>query len=114
MKNYYHIFKSLRPRQWIKNSFILIPLIFAQKVFDYPSLLRSLEAVAIFCLLASAVYLVNDVIDLDADRKHPVKKYRPIAAGLISPRIAIATATPNYAEGLGNRRPSGQKSEESG
>jgi len=93
MKNFYHIFKSLRPRQWIKNSFILIPLIFAQQVFDYQSVLRSLQAVITFCLLASAVYLINDVIDLDADRKHPVKKHRPIAAGLISPRIVITTAT---------------------
>lgn len=88
----YYIIKSMRPRQWIKNAFVLIPLIFGQKFSDYPSILLSLEAVAIFCLLSGAVYLINDVIDLSADRKHPVKRQRPIAAGLISPGFAIATA----------------------
>lgn len=93
MGNAYQLFKSLRPKQWIKNAFILIPLIFAEKVFDYSSLFRSLLAAAIFCLVASAVYLINDVIDLDTDRSHPVKKYRPIAAGLISPMSAVVAAT---------------------
>lgn len=82
----------MRPHQWTKNGFIFLPLIFAQKIFHLPSVLKCLEAVAIFCLLASATYLINDIVDLNADRRHPVKRYRPLAAGLISPRVAKATA----------------------
>ena len=82
----------MRPRQWIKNGFILIPLVFAQKVFHVPSLLLSLEAVGVFCLLAGAVYLINDMVDLNADREHPVKSNRPLAAGLISPRTTKVAA----------------------
>ena len=92
MKTAYYLFKSLRPKQWVKNGFILIPLLFARKVFHYPSLLKSMEAVVIFCLVASAIYLINDLFDLKADRRHPLKKHRPLAAGLISSRLAKVTA----------------------
>ena len=92
MKTAYYFIKSLRPRQWIKNGFVLLPLLFAQRVFHYPSLLKSLSAVAIFCLLVGAIYLINDLFDLEADRRHPVKGHRPLAAGLISPRLAKVTA----------------------
>jgi 4-hydroxybenzoate polyprenyltransferase len=67
-------------------------LLFAQKVFHYPSLLKRLEAVAIFCLLTGAIYLINDLVDLEADRRHPVKKHRPLAEGLISHRLVKITA----------------------
>ncbi len=87
------LFQSFRPIQWTKNAFILIPLLFAQKAFHYPSLLLSLQAVGIFCLMSSAIYLINDLFDLDADRLHPLKKHRPLAAGLIQPRVAKFTAT---------------------
>ncbi|MBL7178269.1 MAG: decaprenyl-phosphate phosphoribosyltransferase [Desulfobacteraceae bacterium] len=86
------LFKSLRPHQWVKNGFVLIPLLFAQKVFHFPSLLKSLIALAIFCLLAGAIYLINDLIDLEADRAHPAKKDRPLAAGMITPRLAKVAA----------------------
>lgn len=66
MKTTYYLSKSLRPTQWIKQGFILLPLIFAQKVFHYPSLLKSLEAVAIFCLLTGAIYLINDLVDVES------------------------------------------------
>jgi 4-hydroxybenzoate polyprenyltransferase len=92
VKTVFYLFKSLRPTQWIKQGFILLPLLFAQKVFHYPSLLRSLEAIAIFCLLTGAIYLINDLVDVEADRRHPVKKYRPLAAGLISPRLVKMAA----------------------
>lgn len=92
MKAFYYLFQALRPKQWIKNGFILIPLLFARKVFDYPSLLESLAAVAVFCLLASAIYLINDLFDIEADRRHLLKKRRPLAAGLISPRLAKTSA----------------------
>lgn len=86
------LIQSLRPRQWLKNGFIVLPLIFAQKAFDYLSLFVCLSAVGAFCLASSAVYLVNDLVDLEADRKHPVKKLRPFAAGQISPGVCKVTA----------------------
>ena len=89
----FSLLQALRPLQWIKNGFILMPLLFARKVFHYPSLLQSLEAVAIFCLLAGSVYLINDLMDLESDRNHPSKRLRPLAAGLLSPRIAKVTAS---------------------
>lgn len=86
------LFQSLRPNQWIKNGFILLPLLFARKVFHFPSLLQSLQAVVIFCILTGGVYLVNDLVDLESDRSHPVKRNRPLARGLISPGLAKAVA----------------------
>jgi len=87
------LFQSLRPIQWTKNGFILIPLVFAHRVFCYESVIESLQAVFIFCILSGSVYLINDLIDLEADRRHPVKRHRPIAAGLIPPRTAKIAAT---------------------
>jgi 4-hydroxybenzoate polyprenyltransferase len=86
------LFRSLRPQQWIKNGFILIPLIFAQRVFHGPSVFLSLQALFIFCILSSAIYLINDINDLEADRRHPEKRHRPLAAGLISTTLAKVTA----------------------
>lgn len=87
------LLESLRPTHWIKNGFIFIPLLFAKRVFYYQSLLQTLVAAAIFCLLVSGVYLINDIFDIEADRRHPTKKSRPLAAGLISPRLAKITST---------------------
>jgi len=86
LKTFVLFLQSLRPAQWSKNAFILIPLIFAQKAFDPPSLWKGLAAFASFCLLASGAYLFNDILDLESDRLHPVKRKRPLAAGLISAR----------------------------
>jgi len=92
MKTTLSLIQSLRPHQWIKNGFILIPLVFAQRVFDWPSVLLSLQAVASFCIMSGAIYLINDLSDLDADRRHPTKRHRPLASGLISPLLAKVTA----------------------
>lgn len=92
MKTVLFLFHSLRPRQWIKNGFILLPLIFAQQLFDPVRLLASLQALAVFCGLTGAVYLFNDYLDREEDRHHPVKRHRPLAAGLISPRLVLASA----------------------
>ncbi len=94
VKTSHLIFKALRPKQWIKNGFILLPLLFAQRVFDFSSLMHSLQAVAIFCMLTGSLYLINDIVDLEADRRHPVKRNRPLAAGLISPLLAKIVASP--------------------
>lgn len=74
----------MRPHQWVKNLFVLAPLVFAKELFDRPMVLRSLVGFASFSMLASAVYILNDLMDLEADRQHPVKKERPIASGAVS------------------------------
>ena len=83
----------LRPRQWIKNFFILAPLLFSGLALDPSSQLRALATFGVFCLLASGVYAFNDVVDRDSDRAHPVKRHRPVAAGLITSRAALIGAT---------------------
>lgn len=83
---------SVRPKQWIKNGFVFAALIFAAKV-DHPILvLRTIAAFALFCVLTSAIYLLNDVGDREADRRHPLKANRPIAAGRIPVRTAVTIA----------------------
>ena len=85
------LIRSLRIKQWTKNSVVFAALIFARQFFDAGSLLRAGLAFAIFCILASAVYLLNDVFDLPNDRVHPTKRRRPVAAGEVPPGLA-ATA----------------------
>jgi 4-hydroxybenzoate polyprenyltransferase len=84
--------KSMRPHQWVKNIFVAAPLVFAERVGDVNASLRTLAAFAIFCLLSSAVYLVNDLVDIEKDRAHPVKRKRPIASGALSVGVARVLA----------------------
>jgi 4-hydroxybenzoate polyprenyltransferase len=83
------ILLTLRPKEWIKNSIILAPLFFSQNVLDAVATGRTLAAVAIFCLMSSSVYLLNDVRDRDRDRLHPIKSQRPIAAGRLGEKLAL-------------------------
>lgn len=83
-----YLFFSLRPAQWIKNLFIFLPLIFGRKLFVYPDNLKTLFAFFIFCMAASVVYLINDIIDIDKDKIHPIKQLRPIASAKVSISIA--------------------------
>ncbi len=88
------ILRSLRPHHWVKNVFVLAPVIFSLKVFhDVDAVVRSCVAFFLFCLGAGAVYLVNDVLDRNADRRHPVKRHRPIASGALPLTTAIQAAT---------------------
>ena len=73
--------RAMRPRQWVKNSVIFAALVFSHGLTDPAHLTRSLAAFALFCAVSSAVYLVNDILDLSNDRAHPTKSMRPIAAG---------------------------------
>ena len=83
--------RALRPRQWIKNCVIFAALVFSHGLTETSHFLRSLGAFALFCAVSSAVYLMNDILDLEHDRAHPSKKLRPIAAGDLSvPAAAIA------------------------
>jgi decaprenyl-phosphate phosphoribosyltransferase len=84
--------KSMRPHQWVKNIFVAAPLVFARLVGDAHAAWRTAAAVGVFCLLSSAVYLVNDLVDLDKDRAHPVKRRRPLASGALSPAAGRALA----------------------
>lgn len=83
---------SCRPRQWIKNGLVLVPLISSASFRSADSVRRCLVAAAAFSLVSSAVYLLNDLADRAADRAHPGKKMRPIAAGLLAPPIAGVAA----------------------
>ena len=81
---------ALRPRQWTKNGLILVPLAFTTNLFQPELVARALATLLAFCALSSAGYLLNDVADVEADRQHPVKRKRPIAAGLVPVRLALA------------------------
>jgi 4-hydroxybenzoate polyprenyltransferase len=78
-----------RPRQWIKNTFVLAPLVFSGNATDPGRTLTALLAAGVFCLLSSAVYAMNDALDSAADRAHPQKRLRPVAAGRIPPGRAL-------------------------
>lgn len=83
------LFRALRPRQWVKNAVLLAGIVFTlDQHHPLGDWLRVLGAVAVFCLLSSAIYLVNDICDLEQDRKHPLKRHRPLAAG----HVAVSTA----------------------
>ncbi len=87
------ILVTLRPHQWVKNLFVVAPLVFSKHLFDSSYALRTLAATGIFCALSGAVYAFNDLRDAEDDRVHPTKKNRPIAAGQLNENAALATAT---------------------
>jgi decaprenyl-phosphate phosphoribosyltransferase len=87
------LLKSSRPHQWVKNLFVAAPLVFARRIDDAQALLCVAIAVAGFCLMSSAVYLINDVVDVEKDRAHPLKRLRPIASGALPIRSAKLAAT---------------------
>jgi len=82
----------MRPRQWVKNVLVLAAPMAAGVVGQPSVLLATLVAFVSFSLAASGVYLINDARDVEADRAHPVKRYRPIAAGVLPVRLAYAVA----------------------
>jgi 4-hydroxybenzoate polyprenyltransferase len=86
------LFHSLRPVQWTKNLFVLAPLLFGKAVTEAGPAVRTFAAAASFCGIASALYLLNDVRDREADRAHPVKRSRPIASGALSMSTALAAS----------------------
>jgi 4-hydroxybenzoate polyprenyltransferase len=83
---------SLRPGQWTKNLLVFAGLVFAMKLFEPAAIITSAEAFVIFCGLSGVVYLINDVMDREADRRHPTKSRRPIAAGDLPVPVALVAA----------------------
>ncbi|HQM54984.1 MAG TPA: decaprenyl-phosphate phosphoribosyltransferase [Anaerolineaceae bacterium] len=86
-----YILKAMRPRQWTKNAFIFAALVFDRKLLNLHAFLQTLAAFVLFCLLSSSVYLINDILDRESDRAHPIKKNRPIASGDLPVGLALAT-----------------------
>ena len=86
------LIKAMRPRQWTKNGFVFFGLIFDKQLFRLEPFLRTLEGFFLFCLISSAVYLLNDIADVEADRNHPQKKFRPIASGKLPVPVALSAA----------------------
>lgn len=83
---------TARPHQWIKNAVVLAPVVFAKEIFEPMLLVRAVCGFGVFCLLAGAVYTMNDLADVEADRLHPRKRHRPIAAGAVPLAVAKAFA----------------------
>lgn len=94
-------FLLIRVEHWVKNLFVFIPGFFAARLLDMVVLLRTGLAFGAFCLVASGVYIFNDIVDAPQDRAHPEKQHRPIAAGLISPRLGLLLAILFVVLGLG-------------
>ena len=92
MKSVAALIKTIRPHQWVKNVFVAAPLVFSRHLTDVDQVARTGIAVLAFCLLSGAVYAFNDVRDVEADRAHPKKRLRPIAAGALSERNAMIAA----------------------
>jgi decaprenyl-phosphate phosphoribosyltransferase len=95
------VIKTMRPHQWLKNAFVLAPVFFAKDMFDPPLLLTATAAFSVFCLLAGAVYTMNDVVDVEGDRVHPVKRKRPIPSGRVPIGLAKGLAVTLVVVSLG-------------
>ena len=86
------LIKTMRPRQWTKNAFVFFALVFDKQLFHLDAFLHTLAGFALFCLISSVVYLINDISDIEADREHPVKKHRPLPSGKLPVKVAWAAA----------------------
>lgn len=104
------LIKTIRPHQWVKNVFVLAPMVFHKDVFVTTSVGptlnltvtgRAFAATIVFCLLAGAVYTINDLLDVEADRVHPVKRLRPIASGAVPEHLAKMMAAALVVVSLG-------------
>ena len=89
----YYIFLSMRPKQWTKNIVLFAPLIFSQNLFLLPLLLKTITAFIVFCALSGCVYIFNDLIDINQDKKHPLKSQRPLASGQLNKTTAVFSIT---------------------
>jgi len=95
------ILKLLRPKHWVKNLFVFIPAFFAGALFDPENIKVLLIGFICFSFVASAIYIINDYGDIEADRNHPEKKTRPLAAGTVSIPVAVVLVVLLLSVGLG-------------
>lgn len=82
------LLETMRPRQWPKNIFVFVALFFDSKLADPMSIINALIAFVLLCFMSSAVYLMNDLVDIESDRQHPIKRKRPLPSGRLNPAIA--------------------------
>jgi 4-hydroxybenzoate polyprenyltransferase len=86
------LIRTMRPKQWLKNGFIFVPLLFDRKLDEPTFVIKTLIGFALLCLISSTVYLINDLADIKADQAHPTKRNRPLPSGKLSKPVAIAAA----------------------
>ncbi len=86
------LFKTMRPRQWSKNAFVFFALVFDKQLFHLGPFLRTVGGFALFCIISSVVYIINDISDIEADRQHPHKKLRPLPSGNLPVNLAWLAA----------------------
>ncbi|HVQ38176.1 MAG TPA: decaprenyl-phosphate phosphoribosyltransferase [Pyrinomonadaceae bacterium] len=100
MNTVVNLLKLMRPRQWVKNCFVFMGMLFANAWHDQQMLTRVLMSAAAFSLVASGVYVINDLLDRDQDENHPQKKHRPLAAKTVTPGVAMALMIVLWTAGL--------------
>lgn len=88
--NLFALLNLMRPKQWIKNFFVFAAIIFSGKFLNAGLLAANLLTFALFCLTSSSIYIINDIVDIEKDRAHPTKKFRPLPSGKITKKAAIA------------------------
>lgn len=86
------LLENMRPQQWTKNGFVFAGIVFDRQLDNQDSLLRVVVAFVLLCLTASTIYLINDLVDIEKDRQHPKKRYRPLASGRLPVQVAMAAA----------------------
>lgn len=86
------LLKTMRPKQWAKNIFILAAIVFDRKLFQFDALWHTVATFIAFCLISSTIYLINDLVDIEKDRQHPTKCRRPLPSGQLKPIVALVAA----------------------
>jgi len=95
------LMKQMRPKQWVKNLIVYMPLLFSGKFTQVPLIIDATGIFVGFCLVSSSIYIMNDIVDVESDRVHPTKRNRPIASGRLSIPLAAATAVISFLVGTG-------------
>ena len=93
MERFSNILRLLRIKHYVKNILVFVPLAFTGDFYSFPWLTNCIWGFVVFCLLTSTVYIINDIKDIESDRKHPIKKNRPLASGVLKPKDAYILAT---------------------
>ena len=92
IKTVHIVLRAMRVHQWVKNSLLFVPLILSHNLFNQPMLISTAVAFLAYSLCASAIYIINDIVDVEADRLHPTKCHRPIASGKLTISFAWAVS----------------------